>query len=166
MVKVDRIVGTSYYIVYCSPLSWQHQQYTPLLQETPVWPESTPHLCSVHLGINISYNSESVTMILWCFSLTRVEYVLMGGQLFAPHTNAKWILGSGSFRDIFNLWHQQKMSSAFLLNYVFCLNSDWVTDYLGSSLENGRLMAPTGFLLALRIPLSMSLRLKTRPPMI
>ena len=39
----------------------------------------------------------------------------MGGQLFAPHTNAKWILGSGSFRAIFNLWrYQQKVSSAFL----------------------------------------------------
>ena len=48
-----------------------------------------------------------------CFPLTCVEYVLMGGQLFAPHTNAKWILGSGSFKAIFNLWcYRQEVSSA------------------------------------------------------
>jgi len=31
------------------------------------------------------------------------EYVLMGGQLLAPQTRAKWILGSASSSDTFNL---------------------------------------------------------------
>ena len=35
--------------------------------------------------------------------LTWAVYVLMGGQLLAPHTRAKWTLGSGSDKAIFNL---------------------------------------------------------------
>ena len=33
---------------------------------------------------------------------TSAEYVLIGGQLFAPHTRAKWIRGSGSARANFS----------------------------------------------------------------
>ena len=37
-------------------------------------------------------------------TLTADEYVLIGGQLFAPQTKAKWTLGSTSFSATFNLY--------------------------------------------------------------
>ena len=69
--------------------------------------------------------------------LTLDVYVLMGGQLLAPHTRPKWMSGSASVRAMASL---------------------------GSPLGNGLLNWPTPFLLALRTPFSMSCREYSWPP--
>lgn len=86
-----------------------------------------------------SYSYESSTQReLEVLNLTEDVYVLIGGQLFAPHTRAKWILGSGAGNAIFNF---------------------------GSFLEYGLVTAPIALRFDRRMPFSISLRAKGKPPM-